>query len=324
MRTVALFLLFSSSFAASAHWLPAWKPRGDHTRIRYSPEFEIPSDPSSFFAVSQTHELSQSVLYHGTGESIDNAKQADILFFGNSRMPAGLREEFVLPAAAALDLRVFSLGCGYGEGGGFLLELLQKHDLRPKILVMVGGPLGFRSTMSPIARQAIEMTKWEARQLFFETTAMWELRTRLHRRLPKIDPFTETFHRHWVIYRSARTGWWQPVLEPPSTYEVRYREEMDSYPRSLAFATELKAELDRRGTLLVVTTVPWNSTRIGHLEEIETTLGVPAIPPIPDDRVTVNDGSHLSRAGAKIITQSFWQRFIERPEVRARLDLEGR
>ena len=114
---------FSVGFVIALHVLPRL-PLGPQTapRLLDIPPFEVPSD--SFFVEAAGDDLSQMVLWHGLGNSIENARRADILFVGDSRMPVGLREEIIVPAAAALGLRVFSLACGHVERVRFALELM--------------------------------------------------------------------------------------------------------------------------------------------------------------------------------------------------------
>jgi len=312
---------FVVSFTAAVITLPQL-PVGEkpHASAHKMPEFEVP--PDAFFIYSTGDELSQMVLYHGLGDSIDHARQADILFVGDSRMPLGLREEVIVPEAAKLGLRVFSLGCGHVEKVRFALDLIRKHDLRPKLVVVAGGPHVFEDALSEPAEQAEELTHWQAWKTWTEAEGAWAIQMRLHSWLPKIDWFGPGLSFPWIVYRSSRTGWWLPAREPNGSYPVRVAKEAPSYEKYLPLAREFKEELDRRGAGLVLTVVPYGDTRSGHLPYLARELGVPMVVPGFDGMFT-SDGSHLNRASARQYSKLFWSRFIALPQVRAKLALDG-
>ena len=321
---VKLFLICSvviAFFILSIWLLPNLPLRpGDYPRVEFTPEFDIPSDPEYFFVHGRQAELSQSILYHDLGDSITHARQADVLFIGDSRMPVGLRGEFLLPSADALGIRLFSLGMGHVERVRFALDLIRKHDLRPKVVVAVGGPHIYRNVYSEMSRQAIQMSKWDAMKNQFEATSWWNVQYRLHQVVPKIEYFRSRFQPGYIYYRSSRTGWWYPSLEWSGAYPVRYVEEYASYEDYLPVVRELHQELNHRGSLLVLTIVPYGSTRIGHLDYFSQKLDVPVVLPEVTDLRT-SDGSHLNRESAKRYSHAFWAEFIAMPEVCERLSL---
>ncbi len=325
-HTVKLFLISSVvtvSIILSSWLLPILPLRpGDFPSVEFTPEFDVPSDPEYFFIHGRQPELSQSILYHDLGDSIIHVQQADVLFIGNSRMPLGLRGEFLLPSADAFGIRMFSLGMGHSERVRFALDLIRKHDLRPKVVVAVGGPYFYMDLYSEMSRQAIQMSKWDAMKNQFEATSWWNIQYRLHQLVPKIEYFRKEFQPGYIYYRSSRTGWWYPSLEGSGKYPVGYAEEEASYADYLPLARELHQELNRRGSVLVLTMVPYGSTRIGHLAYFSEKLGVSVVrPEVPDLRTS--DGSHLNRESARRYSHAFWAEFIALPEVRERLSLPG-
>jgi hypothetical protein len=310
-----------ASFAAAVIVLPQLPAgKGPGASAHKMPEFSVP--PDAFFISSTGDELSQMVLYHGLGDSIDHARQADILFVGDSRMPLGLREGVIVPEAQALGLRVFSLACGHVERVRFALDLIRKHDLRPRLVVVAGGPHVFEDVLSKPAEKAEKLTRWQAWNAWTEAEAAWAIQRRLHAWLPKVDWLGPGLAFPWIIYRSSRTGWWLPVREPEWSYPIGFDEEARSYENLLPMARELKEELDRRGAGLVLTVVPYGNTRWGHLAYLARELGVPTVVPGFDGMFT-SDGSHLNRASADRYSSLFWQQFIALPEVRSRLARGG-
>ena len=310
------------SFFAASRVLPLLPLRhGEPPNLQQYPEFGDPG-PDAFYAVAEHTELSHAILYHDLGSSIANARRADVLFLGNSRMPLGLREEFLVPEADKLGLRLFSLGCGYAELLRFPLELIKKHDLRPRVVVVSGGPHMFFEGVSSVAEEALAMTRWDAAKQWLEVAASWNLRTRLHAALPRLDFFDRRLHSDWVTYRSARTGWWRPVAEPRGRYETKLAEKpITNWSELLPFAEEFHRELVDRGAQLVLTLVPYVDAHVGHLAFLSDELGVPAIVP-SFDGVTVADGSHLNRESAGTVSLSFWEAFLALPEVRDALGID--
>ncbi|MCP4397464.1 MAG: hypothetical protein GY801_09235 [bacterium] len=182
--------------------------------------FEVPKGPEFFFAHSRQPELSQAILYHDLDDSMENARRADVIFIGDSRMPLGLREEFLMPRAEEIGVKLFSLGFGHVEKAKFGLALIRKFDLRPRVVVVAGGPFVFKDAYSDVGEQAVRMTRWDAMKHWFEGANWWEIKRRLHSALPKIEFFNGYIHAHYIHYRSSRTGWWKTVLERGGNGEI--------------------------------------------------------------------------------------------------------
>jgi hypothetical protein len=290
-------------------------------RIEWMPHFEAPGD-DSFFVYSTGDELSHVVLFHALGDSIENARRADVLFVGNSRMQAGLREEVIVPAAEKLGVHPFSLATGHAERVGFALALIRKYDLHPKVVVAVGGPNYYREGVSGRAAAAMKLTRWQAWKEWTEASSAWGFERIVHSWLPKIDWSGHDLTSGWIIYRSSRTGWWRPALEPGGSYPVKLAREDDNYEWLLPQARELKKELDSRGAVLVLTMVPYGATRSGHIPYLSSELDVPAVLP-SFESLSTSDGSHLNRESAARYSKAFWDQFIALPAVRQRLSLDS-
>ncbi len=297
---------------------------GRRPRVVVMPEFEVPNTAEYSYSGSDDYEIGKAVLYHGLGDAIDHAREADILIFGNSRMPLGLREEFLVPRVEELGLRIYSLGGGHSEQARFPLEVIRKHDLRPRVVIVSGGPhiLRDRERMSDLAREAMSMTRFDAAKKWLEVEGAWQLRSALHTHLPQVAFFGGEIPSKWIIYRSSRTGWWRPVREPPDRYPIGFGEERPNYRALLPFASELQQDLEARGAQLVLTVVPYGDTRVGHLPYLQEELSLPTIVPSFEGLETA-DGSHLDRESARAFTQRFWDEFIAVPTIRERLGLDS-
>jgi len=313
--------MFLSAFVLTSLTLP-WLPLRNGDRPR---QVEIPAFPDqgkdAFFVTNGSRELSHIALYHDIGPSIEHARQADILIFGNSRQQTGLREEVIAEEARRLGLKAFTIATGHADKTEFALEIIRKHDLRPRVLIASGGPFVFTNGLSPWAQEVMGMSRWDAWKLFRERSASWWLQSRLHRYLPRLDFFHTGSVYPWIHYRSWATGWWRNALEPPGRFPVTEQPERDSYEHTLPLARELKRELDSRGAVLVLTMVPYTETRSGHLAYLSRELGVPYVLPSFVNLYTA-DGSHLDRESGLQISREFWQSFITLEDVRNKLSLE--
>jgi hypothetical protein len=320
-HAVWLSLIVLLSFLVSTRILPDLQLRPGH-KAALQTIAHVPRQAGDYFWVtSGKEEISQMVLYHDIGDSIQHARQADILMFGNSRQQTGLREEVIVTQARKLGLKAFTIATGHAEKTRFALELIRKHDLRPRVLVISGGPFIFTEGVSGWAEEVMAMNRWSALKKAWELNAAWEVQSRLHQYLPRIDYFGEALVRGGIKYRSVTTGWWNIEFEPDDAYPVSTAPERPHYRFTLKLARELKNELDRRGTLLVLTVVPYTNTRTGHLPFLSEKLAVPFVLPAFDGMVT-SDKSHLDRSSASLYSKAFWDEFIQLQEVREKLSID--
>lgn len=312
-------LVFALCFALAVWCLPQIKLRpGGYPR-----PFKISSDhdpgADAFFVSRGHHELSHLVLYHDIGSSIEHARDADILIIGNSRAQLGFSEKVMVAEAEKQGLRIFNLAVGHADSAHFARDLLNRHDLRPRILIANGGPFFFGNKYSNWAQEVVNMSRWEAHKTFFEYSLAWQLESRLHHYLPYLSYF-ERSRYPWTHYRSPQTGWWRNTRIPRARYPIRPGVEAKNYARSLPVAQALKSELDSRGTLLILTIMPYRKVQTGHLPYLSRELGVPYILSPFDDLETA-DSSHLTPDSAELISKYIWNALIGLPVVREKLSL---
>jgi len=290
----------------------------------YTPEFDHPG-ADYFYANAWGQETSHSTLYHDIGRSIDSARRADVIFIGNSRMPLGLREEFIVPLAKRAGLKVFSLAVGHGESIEFARRVINRHGLRPKIIVAVGGPHMYSEWMSKLANKTISISRWQAFTHRLETDVGWFIKLHLNQKIPKVNLPTAPRDAEHMIYRSVTNGWWQAVHEPIWRYGISYLEDgtdagenSQKHRHILPYASAFKAELDAQDSMLVSTVVPYNPTEDRHLKTLNRELGIPIIR-IRLEGLLTTDGSHLSRESGESVSKEFWAKFISNPQIKQRL-----
>jgi len=277
------------------------------------------SSADTYFVSRGQHALNHLTLYHDIGDSIENARQADILIIGNSRALLGFSEAVFVGEAEKLGLRVFNLAMGHADSARLARELIRRHDLNPRVLIVSGGWFFYGKRYSDWAQEVIAMSRWQALKTYYEYSLAWELESRLHQHLPYLDQFRKRPYP-WVHYRSESTGWFRSTRIPGSRYPIRIGKERKSYARSLPVAQALKAEMEERGTQLVLTLLPYGRVQSGHLAYLSQELDVPYILP-PFDALATADGSHLTPDSAQIASQYIWEKLMELPEIRAKLAL---
>src|SRR5262249_52035328 len=83
------------------------------------------------------HEIQdQEIFYHGIGQSIHNAQQADIIFLGSSRLIFGIHREVFDDFARKHHLKMFNMGLAGVTNGEFSLRIIRRFGLRPKLWVI--------------------------------------------------------------------------------------------------------------------------------------------------------------------------------------------
>lgn len=307
MRTAIVFassllVLVGLTYAA---WLTV---PGFAGRVRNISIAQRPPDPAYYLAHDRGGHLDHHVLYHGIdAEAIANLKEADILFVGTSRMMFALRSRVLAPWADAYGLTYYAMGFGFREGDTWALELIKKHDLRPRIVVVnVDGFFG--RPFSEWAERVRKDTPFGARKRIWEGELGHEARRYIHRVIPNwIDLYGRPgfpFGNEFIAYRSRRDGIW--AISPwPKPAMPAFAEDYGAGPVGSRIgdpARAFKAELDRRGSRMIVTYVPTPDDAGGNPVALGKLLGVPVVG-MGVDGLTSHDGSHLSEESAV-----FWSR----------------
>jgi len=281
-------------------------------RVRNITVAQRPPDPAYYLAHDRGGHLDHHVLYHGIdAEAIANLKKADVLFVGTSRMMFALRSRVIGPWADALGLRYYALGFGFREGDTFVLELIRKYDLRPKIIVVnVDGFFG--RALSDWARRVRSDSAFGARKLYWEGELGHETRRIIHRVVPNwIDLYGRPgfpFGNEFIAYRSRQNGVWaiSPWPRPSMPAHSQDFAAEPVGPRIGDPARAFKAEMDQRGSRMLFTYVPTPDDAGGNPVALGQLLGVPVVG-MDVDGLTSHDGSHLSEESAV-----FWsQRLIQ-------------
>ncbi|MCP4262241.1 MAG: hypothetical protein GY774_32780 [Planctomycetes bacterium] len=278
-------------------------------------------DEQDWYVAYDGFGLDHYVLYHGLGESIKHALQADVLFVGNSQVAYGFPKSVLKHGKLETGLTFYNLGFGYDEGSTFVMALIEKHDLRPKF-VIANATTGrfFKPRGSEFGQKVMEASRWEAWKTVLEWSLTWRVRnSRLNERLPNwraLRPPGRIWVPRFIYCRSISTGSWAAYRErqrpvPVGTLPVDATGKMPKVDNeALSIALKFKRALATRGTNLILTHVPSpdNLAQRSEVIALAAALDVPFVGPVVDGLVT-RDGGHLDDESAKRFGDQFIREF---------------
>ena len=240
------------------------------------------------------------------------AKDADVLFLGNSRLQVGFSTAATADWFSHASAKYYLLGFSYFENALFAEALLEK--LRPRAPVFVINVDDFfdLSETEPVKSiwgdpQAEGRYKWKR---------FWQS---IHK------PVCKTFGRlcgsHVETYRSRETGAYE-MRTPRDVTPVSYDEDVD---RSVVDA-DTAAAIDflkrfAQGRCVILTVVPSVKTKIGKANAIAKGLGAHLVTPGILEGLKTKDGYHLDQESAERWSEAFFQ--VSGPEIRSCLEKHG-
>lgn len=292
---------FAATFLVVTGATAAWWTLAPHAPTPFSP----PERPSHDYYVA-TDSLDHIVLSRGWGDTLPHLKAADVLFLGNSRVMLGFSRTELGPMFDRLGMRYYLFGFGHTEGDQFPLAIIRKFNLRPRLVVINADPF-FVGGTSPFGRQAACMSTFDAHKALFEGDAHDRFVTALRPILPHWPDQADGPVTHLPLYRASSDGAWLGPTAFAKTAPVR--EGVDAAPgpvpeARLAIAKTFKAEMDARGTQIVLTCVPSPAADRRQAEEFARYLGVPLVAPNVDGLETF-DRNHLTPESAHRFTAAF-------------------
>jgi len=252
----------------------------------------IPPDPSWFPVLFRGGvQLDHVILWNGIGRTIENARRADVFFLGSSHIQFALSSRELRQFERRSGVTAFSLALPFGEGYEFPLRLIEKFDLRPRVVV-VNLPGFFEATRTPGVGSDVYWTAlttvWEERL----AAAVWPSASR-------VLPSFITNRPAGAMLRSAEDGTWLTVQFPHGHWPVRLRPVPPKW--QIRTARQFKDAMAARGTEVVLTCVP--STRDAcdpsAVSRFASALGVRALVPRIDAQLWTIDFAHLCPLSGK-------------------------
>ena len=265
---------------------------------------ERPPDGDHYLANDRSGPVDHHVIYFGIDDEVmDRLRAADVIFVGNSRLLFAMRPDVLRPFFAAEGLRYYVMGFGFGEADRFPLAIIQKFDLRPRVVV-VNADGFFGGGLSAWADAVHRDTPFDARKLQMESEVAHRVRALVHQVVPN---WLRLFglpglgaRTSFISYRSRFDGTWQvsPWGEGTQGFADGDLEGPALARGEVAAAQTFKQELDERGTELLLTRVPSPRPLLGAgPARFALLLGVPLVlGDVP--ALTTDDRSHLSEGSA--------------------------
>lgn len=309
LPSAVFFALLASSAVASIvarDTVPALKGRAQAIA-----QAERPPDGDHYLASDVAASVDHHVFYFGLDPVVqERLRAADVLFLGNSRLMFALRPAVLRPYFESRGLEHYVMAFGFREGDAFPYALLRKFDLRPA-LVVVNADGFFGAALSAWGDVVQRDTAFAARKFRWESEAAHEARRVVHQVVPnwfRLLGFPGlAAPRGAISYRSRTDGTtelspWpegREVIADPDLVGSRLgRDER-------AAAARFKAELDARGSALVLTFVPTPEPMAGAgPARFAELLGVPLVAPTIVGAASY-DHSHLTEASAHDWSKAF-------------------
>jgi hypothetical protein len=228
------------------------------------------------------------------------ARNADVLFLGNSRLQIGFSSGATADWFSAAQARYYLLGFSYFENVTFAEKLLRKIRPRAKVYVINVDDF-FDQSENLLVKTMLHDPEAQHR---YEIKRLWQ---RVH------DPICRTFTllcgTKFVIFRSRQTGAYytqgafQPTIIPVSYDQVVDKNVVD---RNKAAAINFLSRFTQ-GKCVLLTMVPFVGTKIGDATALAKAVGVDLVMPGRMEGLRTFDGYHLDHASAERWSRAFFE-----------------
>lgn len=264
-------------------------------------------------------ELAHMTQAHNlTGYMDSLARDADVVVIGNSRSLLGLREYFVTRMKDSFGLNVMFLSVGFGENISFFTYLLEKYNIRDKIIIINVDKDTFRNRISPSGRFAIKQDKGRA----YLWSALFLIKWSLLRAVERITaPENPVFGSPMVLYRSNANGAWIPERLPPSLNTPVGETAKGVVRRYDKIAKHFAALLSKHHLEPICITVPARKVSRNNLKHFAKILNAKFIWEHAPD-YTMFDRAHLDGSSASRYVDAIIPK-LAKPLKRARKRLAG-
>jgi hypothetical protein len=259
----------------------------------------------------------QEILYHGIGHSIENARQADIIFLGWSRLIFGIDWQVFEEFERKHHLKMFNMGLAGVFSGEFSRRIIHKWGLRPKLWVIntdrdlkdYRNGFFYMVLQSAAnfgtggAERVVNYSSARALKNVVGRNIRW--RVKMAAGLLKHDP-----------YRSAKTGNWyldnwphyaeekNPAIKrlelsfvgsTPVTKE-RVASSCPVFPEEVDGAKDFVKEI---GGAVVLIQVPSSFACAQRVEELGAGIAAPSFTVDASQFTSIDGGGHLDRKSAR-------------------------
>jgi hypothetical protein len=236
------------------------------------------------------------------------AKNADVLFLGNSRLQFAFSTGATADWFSAASARYYLLGFTYYENALFAEDLLRKIRPRASVYVINVDDFFDRFETPPVKTILHDP---DARNRY-ETKRRWQ---HVHEQICKRS--AALCGSQFVIFRSRKTGeYYTESAFQQKTTPVSYDHvvDKDTVNRNTAAAIDFLTHF-AQGKCVILTTVPFVGTKIATAEAIATGVGAKLVTPGIVDGLRTFDGYHLDQPSAERWSRAFFE--VAGPKIRS-------
>lgn len=241
------------------------------------------------------------------------ARNADVLFLGNSRTQFGFSTPAMGHWFSRHDQRHYLLGFSHTDNVAFVAPLLER--LAPRARAYVINVDDFFATEPTLPAREVMHTQGAERR--YSVKRLWQ---RVHRRVCDLQP--QLCGDALAFYRQRETGEWQlarfgGLQAAPIVTDAPFDGARIAQRRAVAerFITQLGAPR----SCIILTYVPQPYNQREDAAALAAALGIQFVSPQLSGLMTF-DSSHLDRASAERFTQAFLE--AADPALRACLDAQ--
>jgi hypothetical protein len=228
------------------------------------------------------------------------ARNADVLFLGNSRLQIGFSTGATADWFSAAQARYYLLGFSYFENVTFAEKLLRRIRPRARVYVINVDDFFDQSETMPV-KTILHDPEAQHR---YKIKRLWQ---RAHAPICRTLPFL--CGTKFVIFRSRRTGaYYTQGAFQQTIIPVSYDQEVDKnvVNRNTAVAINFLSRFAQEKCVLL-TMVPFVGTKIGDATALAKAAGVELVTPGPIDGLLTFDGYHLDHASAERWSKAFFE-----------------
>lgn len=248
-------------------------------------------------------------LYRDTEPGVTEAlQQSDVLFVGNSNTQYGFSTQAVVDYFNSKSTQHYVMGFGQGAQSPVAFEIIQKHDLKPSILVANIDPFfssDMNGTFSRVLHEGEKLDEefdkkkrlqaWQQTICANDSSAWYRFVCR---------GSAETLYRarsngHWL------TDYYRPNLRIPVSESDALLNTVDE---SVEAANVFIDGLGLNRDCVILTLTPRTDTPVAFATEISDRLEMPLITPALSGLVTI-DHSHLDSDSAERWSTAFLAEF---------------
>ncbi len=270
----------------------------------------------NFRRSTSTYALDRDIFYHNIGNSIKNAKNADIIILGHSMALFGIDWRQIEQFCKDHHVRIFNMSSGGDTSGEFVLRIVEKYHIKPAIWI-INADDHERSFFSSYLVDAkgesgdiVSYNRWQA----YKNTISKNIKWKTELLVKKIAPLkiTQIFYPVEPIfnYRSTLHGNWNNDNWP--AYKATNPSFINAHE---ADCHATNAEINQADQYIhrlkngnvILTLVPHTNSCRPRVKEIAEHLHAPFISIDWKNMTSFDQGGHLDDNGAKKFTAQLLQ-----------------